>query len=138
MSQRFPVSEEKERELIARMAELQVEEDDLVETFIRGSGKGGQKVNKTSSCVQLRHIPSGIVLRCQQSRSQAMNRFLVRRELCDRLEEVQTGKTLKRDAERAKMRRQKARRSRRTKQKLLDDKKKVGAKKQLRKKPRKD
>ena len=82
----FAVSEEKNRWLRLKMAELQVREEDLEETFVRSSGNGGQHVNKTSSCVQLRHIPSGICVSASRERSQSINRFLARRELLERLE----------------------------------------------------
>ena len=77
----WPVSAVKEKDLKRRMAELAVTEADLAEDFVRGSGPGGQKINKTSVAVMLRHRPSRLTVRCQESRSQAMNRFLVRRLL---------------------------------------------------------
>jgi len=82
----FAVSEEKNRWLRLKMAELQVREEDLEETFVRSSGNGGQHVNKTSTCVQLRHIPSGISVSASRERSQSVNRFLARRELLERIE----------------------------------------------------
>ena len=125
----YPVSPEKADALIARMMALGIKEDDVSETFIRGSGSGGQKVNKTSSCVQLIHKPSGIEVKCQRDRSQAMNRFLARRELCDRLEERVKGVKAAWQQEQEKIRRQKRRRSRRQKARMVDDKKKHGEKK---------
>jgi len=82
----FAVSEEKNRWLRFKMAELGVCEEDLEESFVRSSGNGGQHVNKTSSCVQLRHKPSGITATCMRERSQSVNRFLARRELLERIE----------------------------------------------------
>ncbi|NVN92620.1 MAG: peptide chain release factor-like protein [Desulfuromonadales bacterium] len=82
----FAVSEEKNRWLQQKMARLNVREEDLEERFIRASGNGGQHVNKTSSAVQLRHIPSGICVSASQERSQSRNRFLARRELLERIE----------------------------------------------------
>ena len=82
----FAVSEQKNRWLQQKMAELNVREEDLEERFIRASGNGGQHVNKTSSAVQLRHIPSGVCVSASQDRSQSLNRFLARRELLERLE----------------------------------------------------
>lgn len=82
----FAVSEEKNRWLRAKMAELGVREEDLTENFIRSSGNGGQHVNKTSSCVQLKHVPSGIMVTCMRERSQSVNRFLARRELLEQIE----------------------------------------------------
>ena len=77
----FTVRPEKETQLLERMAALGIREADLVERFVRGTGKGGQKVNKTSSCVYVLHRPSGIEIKCQRERSQSLNRFLARREL---------------------------------------------------------
>jgi protein subunit release factor B len=82
----FAVSDQKNRWLQQKMAELNVREEDLEERFIRASGNGGQHVNKTSSAVQLRHIPSGICVSSSQERSQSLNRFLARRELLERIE----------------------------------------------------
>jgi len=116
----------------ARMEKLGIQEQDLDERFIRGSGSGGQKINKTSSCVQLNHRSSGIEIRCQKTRSQADNRYWARRELCERIEEKTLGeKSAKRQAS-EKIRRQKRRRSRRAKAKMLDAKTKQGTKKKLR------
>ncbi|BDV41693.1 peptidyl-tRNA hydrolase [Geotalea uraniireducens] len=109
----FAVSEEKNRWLREKMAELGVTEGDLEETFLRSSGKGGQHVNKTSSCVQLRHRPTGIEVKCMRERSQSVNRFLARRELLERLERLQRGATI-RDAKAEKLRKQKSRRRKRT------------------------
>ena len=78
--------------LEARMEKLGITDDTLTEKFIQGSGSGGQKVNKTASCVYLKHITSGIEVKCQQQRSRELNRFLARRELCERLEEIRDGK----------------------------------------------
>ena len=116
-----------------RMAELGIDEADLVERFILGSGSGGQKVNKTASCVSLRHTPSGIDIKCQASRSRAMNRVLARRELCDRLEERIKGEASERRQKQERIRRQKRRRSRRQKARMLDAKTRHGEKKARRK-----
>ena len=131
---KFTVSTEKERKLLEQMDDLDIDEEDLQEKFIRGSGSGGQKINKTSSCVYLLHEPSGIEVKCQKSRSQALNRYYARQMLCERLDELRRGKESKRQQEIEKIRRQKRRRSRRQKQRMLDDKKKVSDKKQLRRK----
>jgi len=125
----YPVNQEKSDALVSRMEELGIRESDLIESFIRGSGSGGQKINKTSSCVQLIHKPSGIEIKCQQDRSQAMNRFFARRELCARIEEREKGIRSAKQQEHEKIRRQKRRRSRRQKQIMVDGKKKHGAKK---------
>ena len=118
--------------LRARMVKLQIQEADLEEHFIRGSGSGGQKINKTSSCVQLLHRPSRTEIRCQKTRSQADNRYWARRELCDRIEELLLGEKSARQQAIEKIRRQKRRRSRRAKARMLDAKSKHGEKKKLR------
>jgi len=126
------VSPQKEQALRERMARLGIVEADLVEQFIKGSGAGGQKINKTSSCVCLRHRPSGIEVRCQRERSQALNRFLARRLLCDAWEARQRGAAGARQQAIEKLRRQKRRRSRRQRQRMLADKRRQGAKKAAR------
>lgn len=117
------------------MARLGIRESDLVEEFIRGTGAGGQKINKTSSMVTLRHLPTGLSVRCQASRSQALNRFLARRLLAEKLEERVLGARSAEQQRHEKIRRQKRRRSRRAKEHLLADKKHQTAKKSLRRKP---
>lgn len=129
----FNVSDEKESQLLRRMERLNIHESDLVEKFILGSGKGGQKQNKTASCVYLLHLPSRLEVKCQRDRSQLRNRFFARRELCDRLEEQQNETKSRRQQAMEKIRRQKRRRSRRSKQRMLDEKNVQGQKKQLRK-----
>jgi protein subunit release factor B len=131
----FPVSPEKQRALASRMASLGVQEDDLEERFVRARGHGGQNVNKVSTCVVLRHLPSGVMVKCQRERSQALNRFHARRELLDKLEARARGVVQAAAAERARVRRQKARRSRRAKEKLLAAKRLHGEKKAARRAP---
>jgi protein subunit release factor B len=126
------ITQEKWEKLYARMAALEIREEDLEEKFIRGSGSGGQKINKTSSCVQLRHGPSGIEMKCQSSRLQGSNRFFARRDLCDKVEEQRLGLQSKKKQEQEKIRRQKRRRSRRAKNRMLEDKHKHSEKKVLR------
>ena len=87
----FNVSEKKEKALLDRMYELNVKEDDLEERFIHSSGPGGQKVNKSSTCVFLRHIPTDTTVKYQKERSQALNRFFARRTLLDQIELKQKG-----------------------------------------------
>ena len=82
----FAVSEEKNKWLQERMEALGIHEKDIEEKFVRSSGRGGQKVNKTSTCVYLRHIPTGFEIKCMKERSQSLNRFLARRELVTRME----------------------------------------------------
>jgi protein subunit release factor B len=108
----FSVSAEKNRWLRERMAHLGIREEDLAEKFVRSSGKGGQHVNKTSTCVWLKHLPTGIEVKCMAERSQSVNRFLARRELAERVEAL-SGRPTKRDLEAEKARKQKARRKRR-------------------------
>jgi len=129
------ISDAKWAALRRRMQDCGIDESDLDERFVLGSGKGGQKVNKTASCVQLRHEPSGLEVRSQRSRSQADNRYFARQDLCDRwLEQVQGEKSKKQQA-REKIRRQKRRRSRRSKARMMDEKSRQGEKKALRQKP---
>lgn len=112
--------------LTKRMKKLRLREEDLEEDFIRGSGPGGQKVNKTSSTVVLRHLPSGLEVRCQRERSQVMNRHWARVELCDRLEAVLQDARLAEQNEREKTRRQNRPRPRGLKQRILKEKKNRG------------
>lgn len=117
------------------MRELGIRESDLVEKFVRSSGPGGQKVNKTSSCVYLLHRPTGIEVKCQRERSQAMNRFLARREMCDRLEERVKGAASARQQEIELIRRRKRQKSRRQKLRMVADKRHRGGIKALRGRP---
>ena len=129
---RFPVSSEKERQLVERMAALDVREEDIEEQFVRSSGAGGQNVNKVSSCVLLHHRPSGIRVRCQKERSQGLNRFLARRILLEKIESLRRGAAVEAQQQIAKIRRQKRRRSRRAKLRLLEEKRRRGETKALR------
>jgi len=93
MTPLFAVSEEKNKWLRERMETLGVHEKDFEEKFIRSSGRGGQKVNKTSTCVYLRHIPTGIEVKSMRERSQSLNRFFARCELLKRIERLSEGVT---------------------------------------------
>jgi protein subunit release factor B len=117
------------------MRKLGIREDDLDEGFVLGGGPGGQNVNRTASCVDLLHRPSAIRVKCQQTRSRALNRFLARRELCDRIEDRILGAASRRQQEAERIRRQKRRRSRRQKERILADKRHVAEKKRARQKP---
>ena len=118
----FGVSEEKEKWLRDRMEALGIREKDVEEKFVRSSGSGGQKVNKTSTCVYLRHIPTGIEVKRMSERSQALNRFLARRELVEKIRKL-SGMTTSEDIEREKKRRQKLKRAKRARLKYtLNDK----------------
>jgi len=115
------ISSEKKNAVLRRMHELGISENDIDESFVLGSGKGGQKVNKTASCVVLKYEPYGIVVQCQKDRSRDVNRVLARRLLCDKVEEAKTGKVAKRDAEIQRKRNQKKRRKRRSTEKYGAD-----------------
>jgi len=110
----FPVSEEKNKWLQDKMDALGIYEKDIVEKFVRSSGSGGQKVNKTSTCVYLKHIPTGIEVKWMEERSQSLNRFLARRELVQRIERL-SGEVTSDDREMSKVRRQKLKRKKRAK-----------------------
>ena len=125
----LPVSSEKLAALNADLLRLGIREEDLDESFIRSGGNGGQNVNKVSTCVVIVHKPSGLMVRCQQERSQGMNRFLARRLLADKIAEKIHGEISKKRAESEKLRRQKRKRSKRAKQKMLENKRFHGQKK---------
>jgi protein subunit release factor B len=108
----FPVSEEKNRWLKERMEALGIHEKDIEEKFIRSSGRGGQKVNKTSTCVYLKHIPTGIEVKFMRERNQSLNRFLARRELIKRIEKL-SGRLTPDEIQINKIKRQKSKRKKR-------------------------
>lgn len=89
------------------MASLGIREEDLSETFVRGSGRGGQKVNKTNNCVCLCHLPTGIVVKCHRERERETNRFLARRALCDEIDHRVHGAQSAREREIARARKRK-------------------------------
>jgi peptide chain release factor len=130
-----PVTSEKVAALEQRMAALGINEGDLLEKFVRGSGSGGQKINKTNNCVFLKHLPSGVCIKCQMDRSRELNRFLARRELCEQLEMIRDGKATAKTQAIEKMRRQKRQRSRRSKQRSTADKRLLSQKKSMRRAP---
>ena len=123
---------EKEKSLQEMMKHLGVREEDIVEKFIHAKGPGGQNVNKVSTCVQLRHLPKGIEVKCQEERSQAQNRYRARKILLKKIESVILGKLSEEQKRISRIRRQKRRRSRRAKLKILESKRLHGAKKLLR------
>jgi len=133
-----PLSSEKTAALAQRMTTLGILENDLLEKFIRGSGAGGQKINKTSNCVFLKHLPTGVCIKCQIERSREMNRFLARRELCDQLELIRDGKAIAKTQAIEKLRRQKRPRSNRSKQRSVADKRMTSQKKSMRRAPGND
>lgn len=118
----FPVSAEKEEQLAQRMAALGVSEADIEESFVRSGGHGGQNVNKTATCVMLLHRSSGLQVKCQSTRQQGLNRFLARRLLLDKIERMKHGHVAAERARIEKIRRQKRKRSRRAKARMLADK----------------
>lgn len=111
------ISPEKIKALEERMRDLGIREADIEERFVRARGRGGQKVNKTSSCVHILHIPSAIEVKCQETRSREANRFFARRILADRIEDMVMGDDSPRSREAARMRKQKQKRSRRAQKK---------------------
>ena len=129
---RFPVSAEKEKDLLERMAALNIREEEIAESFVRSGGKGGQHVNKVSTCVQLKHLPTGVEVKCQEERSQALNRYRARVLLVRKIDQLIRGRESAALQRIEKIRRQKRKRSRRAKEKMLADKKITGAKKKLR------
>jgi protein subunit release factor B len=125
----FPVSLEKANQLAARMSALGVSESDIDESFVRSGGHGGQNVNKTSTCVMLLHRPTGLQVKCQETRQQGLNRYIARRLLLDKIEERKNGFVAAQRAEIEKIRRQKRKRSKRAKERILANKSLHAAKK---------
>jgi peptide chain release factor len=134
----FGVSSEKEAALKAAMDGLGIRDADLVERFLRSSGPGGQNVNKVSTAVYLKHLPTGVEVKMQEARSQALNRFLARRLLVEKLEARILGRQSAEQQRIEKIKRQKRRRSRRAKARMLADKHHQTEKKGLRQRPGSD
>jgi protein subunit release factor B len=129
------ISRDKIRDILLRMGKLGIAREDLEESFIRGSGHGGQKVNKTSSTVRLRHIPTGIDIRCQEERSLSQNRYLARVDLCEKLEARLAAARQSTRAAIAKKRRQQQKRSRAAKAQMTREKRHRSHTKALRRPP---
>ena len=134
----FGVSEEKEAALLARLESLGIRNEDLVETFVRSGGRGGQNVNKVATCVQLKHLPSGLEVKCQRERSQALNRYYARKILADKLEAQILGEASALRQKIEKIRRLKRKRSKRAKEKMLEAKHRQSERKRDRKPPTMD
>ncbi|MBI4832219.1 MAG: peptide chain release factor-like protein [Candidatus Lindowbacteria bacterium] len=131
----FGINLSKQQALLDKMESLGIREDDHVEKFIRSRGHGGQNVNKVATCVYLKHIPTGLEVKVQRERSQALNRFLARRLLTEKVERIILGRRSEEEQRREKIRRQKRKRSKRAKEKMLREKKLVAEKKKLRSEP---
>ncbi|MCU0770161.1 MAG: peptide chain release factor-like protein [Verrucomicrobia bacterium] len=131
----FSISPDRASELANRMAALGVREEDLDESFVRSGGHGGQNVNKVSTCVLLVHRPTGIQVKCQDTRQQGMNRFLARTLLLDKIKAARQARADAARAAREKVRRQKRKPSRAAKQRMLANKAHRSAKKSYRRRP---
>lgn len=119
MTFRFGVSPEKEKTLMEKMERLGIREEDIIERFVRSRGHGGQNVNKVSTCVYLKHVPTGVEVKCQQERSQALNRYFARRILLQKIEDLVLGRESAEQQRIAKLKRQKRKRSKRAQEKVL-------------------
>jgi protein subunit release factor B len=128
----FPVTSAKQKALREKMAALDISEEEIEESFVRSGGRGGQKVNKASTCVYLKHLPTGIEVKCQKTRSQGLNRYHARAVLVGKVEELVKGRESEERRLIEKIRRQKRKRSKRAKEKMLAEKRKVSEKKTLR------
>lgn len=126
------VTPEKEKSLHDKMESLGIRESDILERFVRSQGHGGQHVNKTATCVYLKHIPTGIEVKCQQERSQSMNRFFARRILIKKIENIILGKASDEQQRIEKLRRQKRKRTKRAQEKILQLKHHISNKKKER------
>jgi len=121
-------------ETLKKAAELDIKPEDIEEQFIRGSGSGGQKINKTSNAVRLKHIPTGIEVKIQRHRERGKNRMSAYKLLINKIEELIKGKESEKAKKIFKLRKQKQKRSKRAKEKMLELKKRRSNVKENRKK----
>ncbi|MBI4843607.1 MAG: peptide chain release factor-like protein [Nitrospirae bacterium] len=128
----FPVGIEKEKALRDKLERLGIREKDIEEKFIRSQGKGGQNVNKVSTCVYLKHMPTGVEVKCGSHRTQGLNRYHGRVLLYKKIERLLKKEESEEEQRIEKIRRQKRKRSRRAKEKMLQDKHKQSQKKRER------
>ncbi|MDD5477167.1 MAG: peptide chain release factor-like protein [Candidatus Omnitrophica bacterium] len=119
-----------------RMAQLGVREDDIVEKFIRSSGPGGQNVNKTSTCVYLKHLPTGLEVKCQRQRSQLLNRSLARHILLSKIAQRMRQDSLQKQSLKAQIMRGNRKKPKGLKIKILENKRRHSEKKSTRRKIR--
>ena len=119
---KYVPSPEKEKTLRSKLEHLGIYEKDLEESFVRSQGKGGQNVNKVSTCVYLKHIPTGVEVKCQKTRSQGLNRYYARVLLFEKIEYLMKGRESEERHRIEKIRRQKRKRSKRAKEKMLAEK----------------
>ncbi len=112
---KFSVSTAKQQELAQRMTRCNLREADMEESFVSSSGPGGQKVNRSATCVVLKHLPSGLEVKMQKARTQGLNRFYARRRLCELIENRDLGRQSPQASRQQKIRKQKDRRRRRGK-----------------------
>lgn len=129
------INKDKWNKLAQKMEQLKIHDVDLIEKFIIGQGKGGQNLHKTASMVYLKHLPTGLEIKCQDSRSRDDNRYFSRERLCKKLQAIVSNEKTKEQQRIEKIKRQKKRRSRRAQQKILDEKSKLAKLKELRKNP---
>jgi len=128
----FGAGQEKEKELAREMSRLGIRQQDIVEHFVRSAGPGGQNVNKVSTCVYLKHIPTGIEVKCQRERAQALNRYLARKILVEKIEALNLKKIAEERTRLEKARRQKRKMSKAAKLRVLEEKRRRAEKKLLR------
>ena len=128
----YPIRLMSNLKMILKAENLKLREEDIIEKFIRSQGPGGQHVNKTSSCVYLKHIPTGIEVKCQKERSQALNRYIARKLLIEKIKVQKLKEALEKRSEIEKLRRKTRKKPRRIKLKILEGKKKRSEKKNLR------